>query len=229
MVSDHPTGPWAYKGTILKNPGHFFGVGGNNHHVIFRFRDDWYIAYHAQTLAKAMGVAKGYRSTHLNRVFLDEDGSIREIAADLKGVEPVRHLDPFVRVEAETMAWSAGIAVEPGNPEDAAGNVPNMVVTDIHNGDWIAVASADFGTGASAFSARVASESGGGAIELRLDRPDGKLVGTLAVPATGGPDHWVEATADVSGAEGVHDVYLVFRGTPDDRMLLKLDHWRFSP
>ena len=229
MVSDHPMGPWEYKGTILKNPGHFFGVGGNNHHVIFRFRDEWYIAYHAQTLAKAMGVAKGYRSTHLNRVFLDEDGSIREIAADLKGVEPVRHLDPFVRVEAETMAWSAGIAVESENPREYSGpSARNMVVTDIHDGDWIAVASVDFGSGASGFSARVAGASGG-AIELRLDGPDGKLIGTLAVPATGGPEQWVEAETGVSDAEGVHDVYLVFRGMTDGKTLFRLDHWRFIP
>jgi arabinoxylan arabinofuranohydrolase len=227
MVSDHPMGPWTYKGTILKNPGHFFGVGGNNHHAIFSFRGDWYIAYHAQTLAKAAGVAKGYRSTHLNRVFLDEDGSIREIAADLKGVEPVRTLDPFVRVEAETFAWSAGIAVEPAGP-DAAAPAPNMAVTDVHDGDWIAVANADFGGGASAVSARVASGSGGGAIEVRLDRPDGLLVATIEAPATGGWDRWVEVTADVSGAEGVHDVYFVFRGKPDDRMLLAFDSWRFS-
>src|SRR5690606_9661672 len=39
MVSDSPMGPWTYKGTILKNPGHFFGVGGNNHHVIFEWHN----------------------------------------------------------------------------------------------------------------------------------------------------------------------------------------------
>jgi len=227
MVSDHPMGPWEYKGTILKNPGHFFGVGGNNHHAIFRFRGEWYIAYHAQTLAQAMGVAKGYRSTHLNRVVIDEDGTIREIVADRKGVEPVRHLDPFARVEAETLAWSAGIGTEPAG--DAAGGAPNLVVTDIHNGDWIAVANADFGAGASAFSARVASGSGGGTIEVRLERPDGRLVGTLEVPATAGWEDWIEVSADVTGAEGVHDVYFVFRGSPDDRMLFKLDSWRFHP
>jgi arabinoxylan arabinofuranohydrolase len=230
MVSDHPMGPWEYKGTILKNPGHFFGVGGNNHHVLFQFHGDWYIAYHAQTLAKAMGVAMGYRSTHLNRVFLDDDGAIREIIADLKGVEPVRHLDPFVRVEAETMAWSAGIAVEPADLEDASGSSsPNMAVTDIHNGDWTAVANVDFGSGASAFAATVSSGSGGGTIEVRLDRPDGKLIGTLEVPAGSGEDQWIEVTTDIAGAEGVHDVYFVFRGKPDDRMLFKFDSWRFSP
>lgn len=229
MVSDHPMGPWTYMGTILKNPGHFFGVGGNNHHVMFQFHGDWYIAYHAQTAAKAMGMAKGYRSTHLNRVFIDEDGTIQDIAADLKGVAPVRHLDPYVRVEAETMAWSAGIEVEPANAEDGSDqNVPNRVVTAIHNGDWIAVANVDFGAGASAFTAVVSGGSGDGRIELRLDQPDGSLIGTLAVPSASGPDQWVEVSTDITGAEGVHDVYFVFRGEPDQE-LFKFDRWTFSP
>ena len=85
MKSNNPMGPWKYGGTILKNPMHFFGVGGNNHHAIFSFNGEWYIAYHAQTLAKAMGEAKGYRSTHLNKVYMNEDGSIQEITADMKG------------------------------------------------------------------------------------------------------------------------------------------------
>lgn len=229
MVSDHPMGPWTYKGTILKNPGHFFGVGGNNHHVIFQFHGEWYIAYHAQTLAKAMGIPKGYRSPHLNRVFFHEDGSIREIAADLKGVEPVKRLDPFVRVEAETMAWSAGIDVVPVKTEDDPGRAPvNMAVADIDDGDWTAVANVDFGKGASTFTASVSSAGEGGIMELRLDRPDGRLIGTLVVPSTDGWDRWVEATTDVTGAEGVHDVYFVFKGKPD-RKLFRFDYWQFSP
>lgn len=136
----------------------------------------------------------------------------------------------LVRVEAETMAWSAGIAVEPADLEDASGSsFPNMAVTDIHNGDWTAVANVDFGSGASAFAATVSSGSGGGTIEVRLDRPDGKLIGTLEVPAGSGEDQWIEVTTDIAGAEGVHDVYFVFRGKPDDRMLFKFDSWRFSP
>jgi len=229
MVSDHPMGPWTYKGTILKNPGHFFGVGGNNHHALFEFRGNWYIAYHAQTLSKAMGIPKGYRSPHLNRVFLGEDGSIREIAADLQGVEPVRNLDPFVRVEAETMAWSAGIRVEPAAREDDSGHAaPNMAVTDIHNGDWTAVANVDFGKGASTFTASVSSAGEGGVIELRLDGPDGQLIGTLAVPSTNGWERWIEATTQVTGAEGVHDVYFVFRGKPEGK-LFNVDYWKFGP
>lgn len=54
MVSDNPMGPFTYVKTILPNPASFFGVGGNNHHAVFEFNNQWYIVYHAQTLAKAL-------------------------------------------------------------------------------------------------------------------------------------------------------------------------------
>lgn len=226
MTSDNPMGPWTYQGTILKNPGHFFGVGGNNHHAMFKFQDQWYIAYHAQTLSKAMGVAKGYRSTHLNKVSFGADGAIHEIVADMKGVPQLHNLDPYVRVEAETLAWNAGIDVLPQMMDDRGTAVAALAVADIHNGDWTAVAGVDFGAGASSFTASVSGGSGDAVIELRLDNPDGQLIGSLAVPRGDGSDAWIEASAAVEGAVGMHDLYFVFRGQADTE-LCKLDSWQF--
>lgn len=227
MTSDSPMGPWTYQGSILKNPGQFFGVGGNNHHVIFQFHDDWYIAYHAQTLSKAMGVPKGYRSTHLNKVHFGEDGSIAEITATMQGVEPFKSFDPFVMVSASTMAWSAGVNMQPLAIMDDGRELVKMVVSDIHDGDWTAVARADFGTGASSVSAWVASEDAGSTIELRLDAPDGKLIGVLDVPQTGNLDQWQEAKTRISGAEGIHDIYFIFRGERR-KELFRFNAWQLS-
>jgi len=228
MTSDSPMGPWTYQGTILKNPGHFFGVGGNNHHSIFRFQGDWYIAYHAQTLSKAMGVPKGYRSTHLNRLHYNEDGSIAPVSADMAGVEQIKLLDPFVRVEAETMAWQAGVAVEPLAGDGQGYTDGNLAVTDIDNGDWTAVSKVDFGSGATGFRASAAAAGGsGGELELRLDSPEGRLIGKLAIPAGSGTEAWREWETEVSGAEGVHDLYFVFRGTLGEK-LYRLDWWQFT-
>lgn len=227
MTSDNPMGPWTYQGSILKNPGHFFGVGGNNHHVMFQFHGAWYIAYHAQTLSKAMGVPRGYRSTHLNRIQFAEDGSIVEIAADLKGVEPIKPLDPFALADAATMAWSAGVNARPLAVDDSDRQSAKQVVSDIHDGDWTAVAGADFGAGASSVSAWVASAEAGSTIELRLDGPKGRLIGVMDVPNTGSLRHWKEATAKISGAEGIHDLYFIFRGG-SGKELFCFNAWQFS-
>lgn len=75
---------------------------------MFEFHDSWYIAYHAQTLSKAQGIANGYRSTHLNRLTHLDDGSIQEIHADYEGVQQLVTLNPYERIPAATMGWSAG-------------------------------------------------------------------------------------------------------------------------
>jgi arabinoxylan arabinofuranohydrolase len=228
MTSKHPMGPWTYQGTILKNPGHFFGVGGNNHHAIFQFHYAWYIAYHAQTLSKAMGVPKGYRSTHLNQVFFNEEGSIQEIQADMNGVEQFKHLDPYVPVKAVTVAWNAGVKVEPiVTGEDKDYDPMNLAVTPNNTGNWTSVSGVDFGDGASEFYASLSSDSEGAVIELRLDQPDGLLIGNLNVPSTGGWDQWSKFKAEVTGAEGVHDLYFIYRGKTDQKLLM-LDYWQFG-
>ncbi|MBO3749098.1 glycoside hydrolase family 3 C-terminal domain-containing protein [Streptosporangiaceae bacterium NEAU-GS5] len=76
------------------------------------------------------------------------------------------------------------------------------------SGDWIAFKQAKLG---SSFSAGVASVSGG-AIQLRVGSPTGPLAGTAAVPATGDIYTYGTATATLTGANGVRDLYLVFSG-----------------
>ncbi|WP_342439601.1 glycoside hydrolase family 43 protein [Paenibacillus sp. FSL L8-0436] len=221
MTSSNPMGPWIYCETILKNPGHFFGVSGNNHHAIFQFHDEWYIAYHAQTLSKAQGIANGYRSTHFNRLFHNEDGSIQGVEADYKGVQQIKFLSPYQRVQASTIGWSAGVKTEFGAV------VGKRLVTDIDNGDWIGLSGVDFGSkGAGAFSASVISFEGGGTIELHLDEPAGLLIGELSVPAANGPEKRMELKTEVQGAAGVHHLYLVFAGESGTG-LFKLEAWDF--
>jgi hypothetical protein len=67
-------------------------------------------------------------------------------------------------------------------------------------------------TGTNAFVARVASAGPGGNIEIHLDSPAGTLVGTCAVPATGGNQIYTDAFCNVNGASGTHTVYLVYTG-----------------
>ncbi|MDQ6417848.1 glycoside hydrolase family 43 protein [Paenibacillus sp. LHD-117] len=226
MTSSSPMGPWDYKGTILKNPGHFFGVGGNNHHAMFQFQGTWYMAYHAQTLSKAMGVPKGYRSTHLNIVQFDADGSIQEINADMRGVAGIKKLDPYSLADAATIAWSAGINASPLVVDEEGRGSAKQIVTEIGDGDWISVSAVDFGSGAQSFLAWVSSAEAGSTLELRLDGLDGLVIGKMDIPSTGGWNQWKELNTDVHDVNGVHDLYFIFRGDPD-KELVRLNAWQF--
>lgn len=223
MTSDNPMGPWKYEGTILSNPHRFFGVGGNNHHAVFEFNDKWYITYHAQTLGKAMGIERGYRSTHLNEVLYNEDGTIIDIIGTYEGVPQIREFNPFERVEAETFAWNAGVKSRLLDENDPS----QRALTDIHNGDWVALSKVDFGDGAATFTAAVGNVKADGFIELRIGGLDGELIGTLPVRSGELQDGWTELSTSVKPVQGVHDLYMIFAGTPDTE-LFEVDYWTFD-
>lgn len=229
MISDNPMGPFTYVGTILKNPAEYFGVGGNNHHAIFEFNKQWYITYHAQTLDKAIaGEGRGYRSTHINKLEYDENGLLKEVIGDMEGICQLKNLNPYQRNEAETIAWNAGVSTEKFGVEDEQIDIPNLKLTGIDNGDWFAVAKADFGeNGAKSFTANIASVKGG-KIEIHLDSYDGELIGTLDIDSSDGEEKWLEMKTDVKKVTGVHDIYFVFLGEEDQNNLFYIDYWQFN-
>ena len=58
---------------------------------------------------------------------------------------------------------------------------------------------------------RAASATDGGIIEIRLDSPDGELLGSCSVPNTGGWQSWSSFKAKIKPVSGVKTLCLVFR------------------
>ena len=230
MVGDSPMGPFTYVDVILKNPGTMFNLlWNNNHHAITQFQDKWYMLYHATLVADAKGIRKGgggqvnYRSTHINELNIRPDGTIWLVEGDRAGVPQLKNLDPYVQTEAETIAWSGGIDTVMEDPDQIQSR--NLFVTGIRNGSWIAVSQADFGAGAASFTAQVAGQRGG-EIELRLDSPEGPVIGALPVAAD---TPWAEVTMNLTAeVTGVHDLYMLFKGPVNGVDLLDFDWWRFD-
>jgi hypothetical protein len=83
-----------------------------------------------------------------------------------------------------------------------------------HAGDWAVYRGFDFDSGVAAFKASVAAP-GGAKITVRLDRPDGPVLGTLTVGKTGGAERFRDVTCPVDHSQAaVRDVYLVFDDAP---------------
>ena len=173
MVSDRPMEGFTFDGIVFPNQGTFFGAGtgGNNHHCFFEFNGKNYLTYHAQTLAVELGFSgdnqSGYRSTHIDEFEYDENGKIN-VVGTWQGSSQVKDLNPFERVEAETIAWSKGIKAAACQEEGALVEGLNMMVTEITNGDYLAVSNANFGEGATKFTMYAAGLAGG-TVELHLD------------------------------------------------------------
>ncbi len=225
MTSKHPMGPYVLQGSILKNPGDFFGCYGNNHHCMFHFQGQMYIAYHSQILEKRLNIPGGYRCTHIDPVKINEDGSIAVITATETGVDQVKALNPFVRTEAETFGTMGGVSTALYEEYGLNSGTGNMVVTDIHTGDWSAVYGVEFGNeGATHFTASISANSNQtGAIQILLDSLSGEVVGNLEItPDTAMGYREISIELD-NVIKGKHDLIFVFEGEG-----YTFDYWYFK-
>ena len=119
--------------------------------------------------------------------------------------------------QAESYSGQSGITTE-------ACSEGGQDVTSIQANDYLYFSNMDFGaSGIQCFEARVASYGNGGFIELRLDSQTGTLVGTCEIlPPTGSWQTWTNKACNVTGATGVHTLYLVFTGGVGDRAISNL-------
>jgi len=158
------------------------------------------------------------RSVCVDEFQYNADGTIPRIEPTTAGVNAVSNLNPYKWTEAETIAWEEGV-------ETASDNSTGVYVTDIDNGDYIKVRSVDFKKGPKSFAADIASTFGG-AIEIRLDNPNGDLIATCNVKNTGSLQSWNTQSFKVKKVKGIHDVYFVFKGGEGD--LYNFNRWKFN-
>ena len=171
-------------------------------------------------------MTKGYRSTHIDPIELNSDGTIRPISGTYEGISQLKTINPYERIDAETVAWNAGIKIADCAEEGKLFKDFNRQITDLQDGDWTSVAQAAFGDrGAAEFTVKAASKSGG-QIEIRMDSPEGALVGTVNVEATGSEDTFKEFSCKLDRITDTHNVFLVFKGKAEN--LMNIDYYSFS-
>ncbi len=221
-MSDRATGPWTYKGYIMRPNGASTG----NHPGIVDYKGGSYVFGFNYKLNFAL-TEKHHerRSVCVAKFAYAADGTIPEVPWwDDVGAPQIGTLDPYRRVEAETICWSEGVKTEPCS----AGG---LQVYPTRDGAHIKVKGVNFGTdGADAFIASVtctakAGVAKGGAIELHLDSVAGPPIGTLRISGTRA--QWKTETTAVTHTIGIHDLFLVFKGDPASQSI-KADYWQFK-
>jgi glucosylceramidase len=113
----------------------------------------------------------------------------------------------YNQIEAESFNVNSGLQTE--TCTDTGGGLD---VGWADSNDYLQFNQIDFGSGAASIQARVASTTAIGRIEFHLDSTTGPLIGTVNFTNTGGWQTWVTNTATISGASGIHNLYLVYQG-----------------
>jgi hypothetical protein len=216
-MSDSPLGPWTTKGYIMAPTDKSRG----NHPGLMDYKGKSYVFglnYDLMHLTTMQHHER--RSVSVAVMNYRPDGTIEEVPYWTKeGVPQLMWINPYRRVEAETMAWGQGVRT-------ASGPKCGMHVTSIHSGDYILVRSVDFGKGATIFRANV-SPLAGGTIQLRLDRANGPVVARCTISSGSAVSgEWKTFRAKVKGTKGRHDLYLTFEGGANE--LFNFDWWQFG-
>ncbi len=228
-MSDSPTGPWVYKNMIMDGDSRSSG----NHPGIIDFKGNSYVfGFNYSLLKQTMQKHSERRSVCIEKLTYLSDGTIEKLPFwSVKGVEQLGTLNPFKRVEAETIANSCGLKTDKTTvwERDAPYNrgrkiMDKLFVTSINNGDFLCVKGVDFETGARSIDVHVASLYGG-TIEVWADAPDGKLLATIRMTTTGAGDVWTTLNAPVKPISGIHNLYFKFYGKND---LCTFDWWQFN-
>ena len=233
-MSNSPTGPWEWKGYIMKPTPRDRG----NHPGICDFKGHSYVfgqnydLMHLETFEH-----HERRSVSATEITYNADGTIQEVPywLDQKPMNQLHWLNPYQRVEAETMNWGYGLksskmgiqntGVVKDMPESTGKR--NMYIYDINDGEYIRLRGVDFGSkGAKQFAITAsAAMKAGCTITLRLNSNKGPVIGSLNIKSTGSVDKYRSFTTKVKEATGVHDLYICFSNAQGD---IHLDWWQFK-
>ena len=99
-----------------------------------------------------------------------------------------------------------------------------MYIFDIDDGELIRLRGVDSAKGAQKFTISAAS-TGHCTITLRLDSPNGTVIGTVNITKTKSAEKYRAFSTNVSDAAGVHDLYICFSDTSGNN---RLDYWQFK-
>lgn len=216
-MSDSPTGPWKTKGYIMRPTERTRG----NHPGIMDYKGKSYVfGLNYDLLKLETNTHYERRSVSVAEMHYNEDGTIQEIPywADTK-LEQIGTFNPFRKVEAETMAWGYGLKTTPNADK-------SLSVVDVNNGEYICVRGVDFGKNKARRFEVSALPLEGGNLKIRLDAPDGKIVGNVNIPQGNETSKYELYSCEVNAVSGIHDLYLSFEGE-NNKDLFELDYWKF--
>lgn len=218
-TSTGPTGPWKYQGKIMEDQklNSFTNHGG-----IIDYKGNSYVFYHSGLLPN--GGSYG-RAACIEQFTYNADGTIPSVKATKEGPAPVGTVNPYNRMEAETMAWSEKCTISHNKKN-------GVFVSGIRTKGYIKVREVDFGTQSPvSFTASMAAGLDGGILEVRLDSVKGKVLSTISLPRTGGWDKFKTFTSEMKEkVTGKHDLFLYFNGQniTAGRELFNFDWWKFN-
>lgn len=218
-TSDGPTGPWTYQGKIMENQK---TNSFTNHGGIIDYKGNSYVFYHTGLLP---GGGSYGRTACVEQFTYNPDGTIPSVSISKEGPSPVGEINPYKRVEAETMAWSQKCSISQNKKV-------GVYVSSTRLNGYTKVREVNFGEQSpKLFTASIAAGLDGGILEAHIDSIAGTMIASIQVPCTGGWEKFQTLSSGITNkVTGKHDLYLCFKGQniTAGRELFNFDWWKFQ-
>ena len=195
-TSTSPMGPFKWAGVILDE-----SASGcwTVHHSIVEWKNQWYLFYHDRDLSPSFDKNRSIRA---DKLFFDTDGTIRKVMPTLRGVG-LAAANNQIQIDRYSEKSADGVAI---SFLDEANPHAGWKTAFSGANSWVRFNEVDFGRGGRKTIEMRARAAGGGALEVRLDRPDGPLLGHVEV---GKATDWnIARGAAKKIPAGVHDLYV---------------------
>ncbi len=200
-MSKNPLGPFTFGGVIMDE-----SASGcwTNHQSIIEFKNQWLLFYHNDDLSPNFDKARSIRADSL---FFNEDGTIRKVIPTLRGAGVTR-ANKQIQIDRYSDASKQGVTVD---YVDTANRMKGWKATFDLKGAWIRYNAVDFGKKTSKSVEVMATSADGGAVEIRLGKIDGPIIGTAKIQKSG---DWQLTKSNLSKTTvGKHDLFIILKGS----------------
>ena len=206
---------------FIDDDGTVFGDWGNNHHSMAAFQGKYYMFYHTMVLQSLLGCSLGYRSTQVNEVAINEDGTIEQVKQDREGVSQIKDFNPYQEVSGTTYSNCAGMmSVAPGMD---GSRMEAFSDAERYQYSWSLVKGVNFGevspkTLKINFTGQTEKEA---AVKVCVDSLDGPVIAEGKIEADSNGN--AELILPVTEITGKHDLYFELEGN-----VCHFEKWKFE-
>jgi arabinoxylan arabinofuranohydrolase len=199
-TSASPMGPFKWAGVFLDE-----SESGcwTSHHSFVEYQGNWYLFYHDRDLSPSFDKRRAIRA---DKLYFNEDGSIRKVTPTLRGVGLV---SASSQIQIDRYSARSGDAVVAKFLDDANPHAGWKLAFSAAQ-SWVRFNEVDFGRGGQKKIEVRAMASGEGALEIRLDSQDGPVIGRVKVD--GGMDWKIAKAGAKTVPAGVHDLFVTQTG-----------------
>lgn len=197
-----PLGPYTYRGVIIDNWGSSRNIV-NNHGCIVEIDEQWYVAYHRPTHGGA-----NMRKACLEPITFNSDGTIPEVEMTTQGIDGP--ISPLLKMDAARACLMNGnMMVAVRRP---ANDIPIEYLASIRDGDYAYWKYYDFtDVKVDHFICKTWDKNLAAKIEIRLDDPNGELVGVCDIAPMQGEVAYAIHETKIKPVKGKHALVLVFK------------------